>query len=308
MASSFDISALPEYVKTNTDTLLAKAVLGAKTASLINIQEGVKGNTKINLLTTSVLFGNGSACGFSKAGSSAFTQREIVPGLIKVNMTFCDKELVKTYASELVRIAAGQARLPFEEQIIADVVKNVQKANEVAIWQGKKDVSNTNENTNKFDGFLTILAGENSVVSVDYSDASATTATKKVNAMIASIPAEVASMDDVVIFCSPEFFNAYVQELVASNLFHYNPEDQANGEIKIPGFNLKLVSVGGLAGKEDTMVAGSLSNFYYGTDIAGDETAFDLWYSKDNQEYRLAINFSAGVQVAFPDQVVVGKA
>ena len=308
MASSFDISALPEYVKTNTDTLLAKAVLGAKTASLINIQEGVKGNTKINLLTTSVTFGNGSACGFSEAGSSAFTQREIVPGLIKVNMTFCDKELVKTYASELVRVAAGQARLPFEEQIIADVVKNVQKANEVAIWQGNKVVSNTNENTNKFDGFLTILAGENSVVSVDYSDAYATTATKKVNAMIASIPAEVASMDDVVIFCSPEFFNAYVQELVASNLFHYNPEDQANGEIKIPGFNLKLVSVGGLAGKEDTMVAGSLSNFYYGTDIAGDETAFDLWYSKDNQEYRLAINFSAGVQVAFPDQVVVGKA
>lgn len=35
MASSFNISALPEYVKTNTDTLLAKAVLGAKTASLI---------------------------------------------------------------------------------------------------------------------------------------------------------------------------------------------------------------------------------------------------------------------------------
>ena len=33
---------------------------------------------------------------------------------------------------------------------------------------------------------------------------------------------------------------------------------------------------------------------------------FDLWYSKDNQEFRLAVKFNAGVQVAFPDEVVLG--
>ena len=54
------------------------------------------------------------------------------------------------------------------------------------------------------------------------------------------------------------------------------------------------------------IVAGDLKgNFFYGTDLEGDQEVFDLWYSKDNQEFRLAIKFNAGVQVAFPDQVVV---
>ena len=39
--------------------------------------------------------------------------------------------------------------------------------------------------------------------------------------------------------------------------------------------------------------------------MEGDDEKFDLWYSKDNQEFRLAINFNAGVQVAFPDEIVL---
>lgn len=39
--------------------------------------------------------------------------------------------------------------------------------------------------------------------------------------------------------------------------------------------------------------------------MEGDEEKFDLWYSKDNQEYRLAINFVVGVQIAFPNEAVI---
>jgi hypothetical protein len=53
------------------------------------------------------------------------------------------------------------------------------------------------------------------------------------------------------------------------------------------------------------VVAGSLSNFFYGCDMMNDEEKFELWYSQDFREYRLAIEFNAGVQVAFPDEVVV---
>ena len=37
-----------------------------------------------------------------------------------------------------------------------------------------------------------------------------------------------------------------------------------------------------------------------------DAETFDLWYSKDNREYRLAVQFNAGTQVAYPNEVVVG--
>ena len=75
--------------------------------------------------------------------------------------------------------------------------------------------------------------------------------------------------------------------------------------IVIPGTSTRIYGVPGLNGTKK-IVAGDLKgNFFYGTDLDGDQEVFDLWYSKDNQEFRLAIKFNAGVQVAFPDQVVV---
>ena len=40
--------------------------------------------------------------------------------------------------------------------------------------------------------------------------------------------------------------------------------------------------------------------------MMNDEEKFELWYSQDFREFRLAIEFNAGVQVAFPDEVVLG--
>ena len=37
-----------------------------------------------------------------------------------------------------------------------------------------------------------------------------------------------------------------------------------------------------------------------------DAERFELWYSKDFNEYRLAIQFNLGLQVAFPDEIVIG--
>jgi hypothetical protein len=39
--------------------------------------------------------------------------------------------------------------------------------------------------------------------------------------------------------------------------------------------------------------------------MLNDMETFKLWYSDDNQEFRFAAKFNAGVQVAFPDEVVL---
>jgi hypothetical protein len=53
-------------------------------------------------------------------------------------------------------------------------------------------------------------------------------------------------------------------------------------------------------------IAASLKNVYFGTDMLNDMETFKLWYSDDNQEFRLAVKFNAGVQVAFPDEIALG--
>lgn len=37
-----------------------------------------------------------------------------------------------------------------------------------------------------------------------------------------------------------------------------------------------------------------------------DAEKFEMWYSKDFDEYRLAIQYNLGVQYAYGDEIVVG--
>ena len=64
MANSPVITSLPKYVEENRLPLISKAVLGAKTPSLLTLQTGVTGATALNLLQTSVVFGDGADCGW----------------------------------------------------------------------------------------------------------------------------------------------------------------------------------------------------------------------------------------------------
>ena len=119
-----NLSALTAYVDEQKIGLIRKSALGAKTLDYVNIQTGVVGPTAINLLNTDIVFGDGSSCGWNEAGTSTVSQRKIVPALLKVNMSFCDKAMAKYFMNYEVNMAAGRANLPFEEAFIGDVVEN----------------------------------------------------------------------------------------------------------------------------------------------------------------------------------------
>ena len=86
---------------------------------------------------------------------------------------------------------------------------------------------------------------------------------------------------------------------------HFDPGNGEN-EYKLPGTDIRVIAVDGLNGVEN-VIAADMANLFYGVSADEDSDTFDLWYSKDNREFRLAINFIAGVQVAFPNEVVLGK-
>lgn len=292
------VTSLPEYVEQNKIGLIAKSVLGAKSTSVMNFQSGIKTSAAINLLNTDVEFGDGAACGWNEAGSQELSQRKIETGQIKVNMAYCDKKLLKTYAEYGVKVAAGSKTLPFEQDFINGVVDNVKAALEKAIWQGDK--ASSDANLNKFDGLLKLIAAEEKVIKV--TPAQGTSAYASIKEVIAAIPA-VALKEDTRVFVGADTFVKFIQEMVDANLYHYSA-DNANGEFTMPGTTIKVVALDGLNGTKK-IVAGRSSNFYYGTDMEGDEEKFEFWYSQDNREFRLAIEFNAGANVAFPDEVVI---
>ena len=287
-----NLTGLTTYVEQNANGLVAKASLGAPSLKYFTIQSGVKGQTAINVLDTTITLGNGKACGWNEAGESRISQRIIKPWTAKVNRSFCDKAMADYFMNAEVNIAAGRQALPFEEKFIADVVKGVNEEVEKAVWQGVT-IAGT-----KYDGLLDILAGATKVEKAEK-------VFDTVKAVYKAIPA--ASLTDTAIFMGVDMYRDLVMELVEKNLYHYPANDNADTfEMILPGTATKIVGVPGLNGKEN-VVALPLSETVYGVDMQNDQEEFRFWYSDDNQEYRLAINFNGGVQVAFLDNCVIAE-
>lgn len=295
-----NLTSLTQYVDQERLPLIRKAVVGNRSAQEFYLMTGVKGSTALNLLDTEVVFGDGSTCGWTEAGTSKLSQRTLVPGAVKVNMSFCDKAMLKYWMNYDVRVAAGQKNLPFEEDFVNGVIDGVKAKLEKLMWQG-------NTPTDAFDGIIKIAEAATLAATVTY--AADATVTSIVKDVYNKIPTAAYSKGEVVMYMGSDMYRKYIQELIANgNLVITNAlNDVAMPDsILIPGTNVRVIGVAGLdtVGK---VFASYKDNFVFGTDMAGDDEKFELWYSQDNREFRLAIEFTAGVQIAYPDLLVEAK-
>ena len=295
---ALNVSTLTNYVEEKRLPLIAKSFLSGKTIDLIQLETGVLQDTALNLVSASVDFGDGATCGWNATDGVALSQRILKPTFLKVNQSFCDKSLLKKWASYEVKLAAGREQLPFEEKFMEEIANAINESIEKLVWQG--DSSNDNEP----DGFLKILeTGGSGVVSTTWS--AGTSAYNKIKAVYNKIPANIIDKEDTVIFVGEETYREFIQDLVAANLYHFSPDYKA-GEYMVPGTSIRVIAVNGL-NSTGKVVAGRLSNFYYGVGAEDDKDTFDFWYSKDNREFRLAAYFAIAVQIAYPNEIVLGK-
>ena len=289
----FTVNTLPDYVEQRKGELLSKAVFGFETRQYVNLMTGVKYKEALNILATDPVL-QARTCGFDASGNVSFTQRIMTVAPYKVNMTLCEEDLRKKWMNDQLVVKAGGEVLPFEEKIADNIVKGVQKQLENLVWNASTAVDG-------FDGLLTIANAEADVKDVSAGASDYATAIEVYKA----IPAEI--LDKAEMFCGEDMFRSIVLEITAKNLYHYNPEVDGAKTIILPGTNTKLHGVNGLNGKGQILAADP-ENLFYGVDMADDAETFDIWYSKDNQEFRVAIKFNAGAQIAFPDQVVLSEA
>ena len=298
---ALDVTALSNYVEEKRLPLIAKSFLRGKTIELVQLETGVKQDTALNLVSATVEFGDGSKCGWDETDGVALSQRLLKPTFLKINQAFCDKDLLKKWASYEVKLAAGREQLPFEEKFMDEIANTINEAIERLIWQG--DSQNAGGDIEP-DGYLTILSANGSgVLSATW--AQGTSAYNKIKGVYNKIPASIVEKDDTVIFVGEDTYREFIQDLVAANLYHFDP-DYKNGEYRLPGTAIRVIAVNGLNG-EDKIVAGRLSNFFYGVGAEDDKDTFDFWYSKDNREFRLAVYFAIAAQVAYPNEIVLGE-
>lgn len=291
------VSSLPKYVDETREELYAKSILDSKTARMFTLVPDVKGETDLHLIDTDVTLQDASECGFNAVGTAEISKRTIKPAYLKVNMEYCDKNLLHSYAAHNIRIAAGQKELPYEAEFMDGIVNGINEKVEKMVWQG--DSTSGDE----CDGMIKILT-DASAPSVT----GGTTAYDKIKEVYMAMKEEVASKEDAVIFVGAGLYRAFIQDLVAANLYHFDPSNSAE-EYVLPATNVRVVKVNGLNDTTgyDYAVAGRLSNMFYGTDAMGDENKLELWFSQDDRTFKVNVEFTIGVQTAYPSEVVLGK-
>lgn len=302
-SSNFVVTSLPDYVQENHDILIKNfGLIGGDTRKRISIQTGVKKDANINLLDLAPVLQDGAACSFDASGSATLSQRIIETSPIKVNMDICPKNLRGKYAEYLIRNNATENDLPFEKYIMDGVIKEINKKIETLIWQGDKSKI-TDADLKWINGFLAILVADGTHESVTW--AATATAYEQILAVYNAIP-EAALERGAEIYVSPAKFRAFLQNLVALNLFHYNPGNENPNEFTLPGSDTKVVKTPGLAGS-DYILATYPENLVYGCDMEGDSEDIDLWWSRDDRLFKLAVEWNSGVQVVLPDMIVLGE-
>ena len=307
---AYNASGLTNYVEVNKDVLIKDVVLGAKygdTIANLRKQLGVKTKERLNYLDVDPVLQDGTGCGFSASGSTNFSEREIETAPFKVNDKWCPDDLLGKFAEYLVRYGAdanAEDGMPFEREIMSEIEKGIAKKLEKMVWQGDASGSDL------IDGFLTQALGDDSAstINVAYTaDTSAITLYDAVKAVIMKVPEDI--IEDAVVFVSPAIFRSLVFELTEKNMYHFKSGD--NGEIIedndliFPGTSVRIHKTHGLEGDKKHIYASVWDNMVYAADMMNDKEEFRLWFSDDDDLYKLKIKWNAGVKTLYPDAVVV---
>jgi len=308
---SFDVSALAAYTNEHAMDLIIKSVAGGRLANYANIQDGVKGPTTINILSSDVVF-QADGCSRSADGTTTLSQRTITPGAVAIHEDLCMTDLAAKYTATMLRqgLTNEKEEIPFEELYYAEKIQKVQKAIEVADWQG--DTASATANLARYDGLNKIIAAASAVNGnpTGITVATGITASNVIGiftGMAELMPEDIMDADDLKLYCGMDSFLKYQKAIADGNYFHYVVEGGFTAELPLIGFpNVTVCATPGLSGLSNgNCYLMRASNVYIGVDLPNEESEdVRSWYDPNTRLFKVTMAFRRGVNVAFPDQIV----
>jgi len=325
--ATFSLSGLAAYTDENRADIVTKSILGARTMGLIDVRAGIKSAMKVPILDVTAPFQAGGCGAFNTSGTTTLTQTTISPVSLKLNMSFCPNELEAYFTQKYLK-AGSLYSGTYDSQDAIDnafftaitdrIQAYINKQVEAMLWLGNT-ATTADPNLKLMNGFIkTIDTAATAIAATQQASISSTTVQDIFEEIIfVKIPNAILN-DNPAVFCSQEDFRLLILALAKKNLFHYSPTtaEYSGLEFMYPGSNVKVIAVPGLNSDNGTglptaakhrIFAGTTNNFVVGVDLENDIKTFDLYYSKDNREVRMAMDFKLGVANHFTDQIVQYK-
>ena len=304
-AFSYDVSTIGGYSDQVGGELLAKALIGGTTASVVNVRTGIKGTQALNLLDSTPVFQAGN-CSLSPSGVTQFTQHSITTCPETLFESLCYKQLFDTYQSMLMKAGQTQEEVPFETMILDLKRKQIEQHVENKLWTA------TTAGGDCFNGFaLMISTATGNTYSGSCANSSGATFSSsaaygvsgnpitEVDKLINVLDDNALVREDLVVFMSYAYFRLYVQALTRANFFtnYIDKTDVTGNMVAIhPNTNIKVYPTLGLNGSSQVVIIPA-EYAIYGVDLLSDES-LRAWYSLDFDEIRIRSNFNYGATVA----------
>lgn len=304
-AFAYDVSTIGGYSDQVGGELLAKALIGGTTASIVNVRTGIKGTQALNLLDSTPVFQAGN-CSLSPSGVTQFTQHSITTCPETLFESLCYKQLFATYQSMLMKAGQTQEEVPFEEMILSLKKKQIEQHVETKLW------TSTTAGGDCFNGFKLLISTNtgNTFASAVASSSGTTFSSSaaygtagnpitEVDNLINVLDSNALVREDLVVFMSYVNFRLYVQALTKANFFtNYIDKTDITSNMKAihPNTNIQVVPTLGLNGSNQVTI-GPSEYMIYGVDLLSDET-LRAWYSLDFDEIRIRSNFNYGATIA----------
>jgi len=307
-------TALADFNNEVAGKIVLDTVYTGNTTEYVSVQEGIKFQEPLNLISVSPFFQGGDAVS-TASGSATFSQRNITVS----KRTAYDSWNLQTLTEKYLGVSALPAG-SYEEtmtllnDLTSDLVKKAQQANDVFLWTAVSG-SSSDDNSNvvpNADGFKALISGSTAgVVSATGDGATAitgSTAYAQLTAMLADADANIIDAEDLTFFMGTKVFQRVISGLTTQNLFHFDPTSvvRRNGfyEVPLPGYpNVKIVGVYGL-GASERVILGPASDMVVGTDLISDTTNFSLWYDINADALKYRLRNKLGCQIGHPEYFV----
>lgn len=311
---ALNVSALADFNNEVAGKIVLDTVYTGNTTEYVSVQQGVKFQEPLNLISVSPFFQGGDSVS-TPSGSATFSQRNITVS----KRTAYDSWNLQTLTEKYLGVSALPAG-SYEEtmtllnDLTSDLVKKAQRSNDVFLWASVSGSANGTDSdvVPNADGFKTLISGSTAGVveatGIGAQPITGSTAYEQLTSMLSQADANILDAEDLTFFVGTRVFQRIVAGLTQDNLFGFNPTsvEQRGGfyEVPLPGYpNVKIVGVYGL-GTSERVILGPSSDMVVGTDLSSDTANFQLWYDINSDTLKYRLRNKLGVQIGHPEYFV----
>lgn len=291
------VNNMADFINANETELLTKLVVGSAVADYVSIFPNIKHAEKVPTFDTGDIDSIASTGHCSTTfGDITMAEKTLTVQDWNIQKGYCPEALSKTIMGMRLQPGSYNEETGAEERFIEDMVAKAAVFTERKFFQAVSATDGISGINEQLD------TASASTVNVDYTAMTPSNGLSVVDAYIQELP-DSLKFNPTVLFLNRADFLAYSIALKDANYYAYTVEGQQAAPMAIahPASNTIVVSSEVGTGRA-VLTYGQ--NLALGTDVLTDSANADAYYSRDNKQFRISMQWRAGALVFFPELVV----